>query len=454
LPAEEEQLMLPGFPQGASLAEYEALPPNYLAILIQRLAREQRIHLAGSPFTSRIELSGGRLTLFLRIEHLIAQLAAPEQPKLILDATVSADLLRAIFPDTPIQIARPEIAGGAQVAQIISRDWAKSTLRGERRERWYAEVSAQIRPDRQTLVVCTLECESELRRALAERGHTLVEVAHYGALRGSNAYKGHDVILAQVYHPNLDAIVREGRALFADDDTPLDEEIVTTDRILEDAAGARWAVQVPTFADARLAALLENRREAEMVQCAMRGRPLDHPQAQITLIFGLPLPGLTPTVVRESAASPESNTGRQEAVRTKFIEAAQRMLSSGVRCFSISDLADEAHISEGAARRYWDEIAARFHLRHGYETRHNIVAPVGQQRSYRRMVLIRRGRAVPPKPEPRPQAEQPQPEIINPLLYARNMISVTRLIYRSDGMSRSTYRHKRRGRTCTTGPPD
>lgn len=180
------------------------------------------------------------------------------------------------------------IAGGARVIQVITRDWAKSTLRGERQARWYDEVAARIRPDRPTLIICTQACEADLRAALRDRGHTNVAVAHYGAVRGSNAYKGYDVILAQVYHPNTDAVIREGRALFAGDAEPLDG-MVTTERVLQDESGERWVVQVPTFADARLAALLTHRREAELVQAALRGRPPGHPGADPPCYSAYPL---------------------------------------------------------------------------------------------------------------------------------------------------------------------
>ena len=35
---------------------------------------------------------------------------------------------------------------------------------------------------------------------------------------------------------------------------------------------------------------------------ALRGRPFDHPDVQITLLFSLPLPGLPPTLLVEAAA--------------------------------------------------------------------------------------------------------------------------------------------------------
>jgi hypothetical protein len=152
------------------------------------------------------------------------------------------------------------------VIQVIGQDWAKTTLQGQRPHRWYEAIAGRIRPDRPTLVVTTLGWEAEVRLALAQRGHSpgLVHVDHYGGLRGSNANKGFDVLLAQVYHPNLERTIRTARALFADDPTPLDERIMLEDRTLTDATGASWRIQVPTAADPRIAALLEAHREAEM----------------------------------------------------------------------------------------------------------------------------------------------------------------------------------------------
>ncbi|HET6262005.1 MAG TPA: hypothetical protein VFG99_07165, partial [Chloroflexia bacterium] len=407
LPPQEEVHLLPGVPQGATEADYAALPPNYLATIITLLDDEYRTMRSGKPFTSRLEATRGQLWLYLRLNHLIAQLARPEQPKLILDATANPELLAAIFPGTPLQIERPTIAGGAQVVQVISRDWAKSTLHGPRREQWYAEVADQIRPDRPTLVVCTQACETDLRAALAARGHDEnVVVAHYGALRGSNAYKGYDVILAQVYHPNLEALIREGRALFADDDLPLDERVVTTERVLEDAAGARWVVQVPTFADSRLAALLEQRREAELVQAALRGRPFDHPDAQITLLFGLPLQSLPPTSIREAQTSADSNTGRQERARAAMLATVQQALTEGKRVLSVEDVATASGLSVVTIRKHAPSVASCLGLRL-VQQRRVLPLPQGGQRMYRRMVLLQRGRRVPlPESSRVPTTEQ------------------------------------------------
>ncbi|NNJ12375.1 hypothetical protein EKD04_018775 [Chloroflexales bacterium ZM16-3] len=440
LPDEAQQALLPGLPNGASLAEFNALPPNHLGTIIRQLAREQHRHLSGTPFTSRLELGGGILRLLLRHTHLIAQLAQPAQPKIILDATVNTPLLQAIFPDTPIQIEQPPRADQATVIQVISRDWAKSTLRGQRRDQWYDAVAQHIRPDRPTLVVCTLAAADDLRRALAARGHPDVVVAHYGALRGANDYKGHDVILAQVYHPNLEAITRAGRALFADDAEALDERIITTDRVLADASGARWAVQVPTFADARLAALLESQREAEMVQCALRGRPLDHPDVQITLLFGLPIPGLSPTKIHEDTPSRMSNGGRLQQARETLAATARRLLDSGARLIGVEELAQASGASVVTVRKHLAAVAGRLGLRL-VQQRRVVTLPQGGERAYERWVLMRRGRRVPPRSERDLPTDYAQPA--EGTDQARNMNSIIRVI-RSPGMRRSLLRAQHR----------
>lgn len=440
LPPPEEQAMLPGFPAKATLLDYEALPPGYLATLLEQIGRERRKRLSGKRYTSRLEACEGTLQLYLRLDHLIGQLALPEQPKIVLDATANEGLLRAIFPHTPVRVEQPRIAGAMRVVQVISRDWAKSTLRGKRREQWYNEVASHIRPGRRTLVICTKDCKDDLQKALADRGHPDVQLAHYGAVRGSNAYQGYDVILAQIYHPDLKHIIREGRALFADDDTPLDERVATVERHLVDATGANWAIQVPTFADNRLAALLESRRENEMVQAALRGRPLDHPDTQITLLFGMPLPGLIPTIISEAPTSPASNAGRKAAAHAALLAVTQQLLDGGQRLVSVQDLATHADVSVVTVRGHWQGIAARLHLR-AFTQRRLVRLPNGTRRSYARAVLMRRGRAVPRTVPRRPVATGSAKRTDQ----ARNHDPDTRVIRRSPRFPRAP------GGTATLG---
>jgi hypothetical protein len=476
LPPPEELNTLRGLPRGATLADYQALPSGHTATLLNQLAKERQLQQEGKRCTSRLEARNGRLELYLRVEHLVAQLARADQPKIILDATANTELLRALFPHTPMEVERPHIPGTLRVVQVIGRDWAKTSLRagegqgsGRRRTRWYDEVAGHIRQGRPTLVVCTRECEDELRATLSARGHPEVKVAHYGALRGSNAFLGHDVILAQVYHPNLDQVVREGRALFADDPEPLDERVVLATLRLQDATGATWEVPVATFADQRLAALLNQRREAELLQCALRGRPLEHPDTQITLLFGLPVPGLAPTIIVEAAQSEASNAGREAAVKARLCAAAQQLLDQGVRVIDVERLTSAARVSPATTRKYWAHVAARLRLR-SLRRRHTAAMPRGGERSYERMVLVQRGRWAAPRVEPQHTPEmsastgeaglsRTTAAAMND--QARNHRFVTRLIGRGSAWGhRRRQGYERRGRkrapprrTLPTAPP-
>jgi hypothetical protein len=453
LGAADTQSGLSQLPANATLADYQALPPGYLSTLLRLLDREQRMRLIGQRFTSRIEARNGYVFLYLRLEHLIDQLACPTQPKIILDGTANRTLLEAIFPHTPIRMEQPTLAGASRVIQVIGQDWAKSTLQGQRLERWYAAIAARIRPDRPTLVVTTLEWEAEVRLALAQRGHSpgLVHVHHYGGLRGSNAYKGFDVLLAQVYHPNLEQTIRTARALFADDPTPLDERIVLEERTLTDASGASWCIQVPTAADPRVAALLEAHREAEMEQAALRGRPLEHPEAQITILSSLPLPGLPPTIICAATSSPQSNTGRERATIEGLLVTTQQLLDEGKRILDASMIARMANVSVVTVRKHWEVLASRLHLR-AVKQRATYLMPRGGQRIQLRAVLVRRGRQVPPVTYTPPQRHLPAPMSSEPMLdQARNMESVTGLICRSFASRRIRLpyrrtRHRRRRR--------
>jgi hypothetical protein len=455
LPSEEEQNLLIGLPNGATLADYQALPPGYTATLLRLMAHEFQRWRSGHMFTSRIEAQGGRLELFLRIEHLITQLARPEQPKILLDATLNADLLRALFPTTPLRIEQPHLPGALRVIQVVGNDWAKRSLSygsaeqvARRCARWYDAIGDQIRPGRPTLVVCTRDWAEQVRNALASRGHRDVVVAHYGALRGSNAYHGYDVLLAQVYHPNLDALVRDGRALFADDPTPLDERMIIQERILRDATGAAWRVETPMFRDSRLAALLEQRREAELLQCALRGRPFDQPEVQITLLFSLPIPGLLPTLIVATPPGPASNGGREQACKAALCAAAQHLLDTGIRVLDAAMLAAAAQTSVVTVRRHWRHVAARLHLTM-VTRRRSVAMPRGGVRHYLRKVLVRRGRRVPEQPAP-PCAERPvtASDQVPTIDQAHRRSFITRVIHRSK--PRLRFRCSRRHRLPNT----
>jgi hypothetical protein len=267
---------------------------------------------------------------------------------------------------------------------------------------------------------------------------------HYGALRGSNAYKGYDVILAQVYHPNCEEIIRTARALFADDASELDERMILETRTLNDAAGASWEIQVPTFADPLPAALLHSRREAEMTQAALRGRPWEYPDAQITILGSLPLPGLAPTTITLAPVLPSSNDERTRIALGRVIQAARQLLVAGQRVLDASSLASAAGVSVGTVRKHWTALASNLRLR-ALKIRSRQGMPHGGQREHIRAVLVRRGRCAPADANDRttsPTTSTSAPAMID---HAHNKSLDIGVIYHSFlfGRARPRRRHAR-----------
>jgi hypothetical protein len=128
--------------------------------------------------------------------------------------------------------------------------------------------------------------------------------------------------------------------------------------------------------------LLERHREAEMVQCALRGRPFDHPDAQITLLFSLPLPGLRPTDIDDPTPGPSSNSRRQAETTLRIIAGAQTLLAAGATRIDVARLAETARASVVTVRNHWQVVAEALDLIPDSET---IIQP--GKRPYTRAVL-------------------------------------------------------------------
>ncbi len=199
------------------------------------------------------------------------------------------------------------------------------------------------------------------------------------------------------------------------------------------------------------------RREAELLQCALRGRPFDHSDTQITLLFSLPVPGLEPTLIVEAAQSPESNAGREAAAKARLCAAAQQLLDRAVRVIDVHRLASAAHASVGTVRKHWAHIAARLHLRIATR-RERAAMPRGGARVFARMVLLRRGRWVPQRTDQQPlearvsadaTADETTPVMCD---QARKRSLVTRLIGRATAFRRPR-RRSGRGHRSPERPP-
>jgi len=190
-----------------------------------------------------------------------------------------------------------------------------------------------------------------------------------------------------------------------------------------------------------------------MEQAALRGRPLSHPEAQITILSSLPLPGLPPTIICAATSSPQSNTGRERATIDRLLAATQQLLDNGKRVLDALMIALAAGVSVVTVRKHWDVLASRLHLR-AAKQRATYRMPRGGQRTHTRAVLVRRGRQVPPRHTMAPNEPSTPPQFELMTDQARNRSHVTRLICRQ-WRSRRTHLpyHHPRARRRRRQPP-
>ena len=175
-----------------------------------------------------------------------------------------------------------------------------------------------------------------------------------------------------------------------------------------------------------------------MEQAALRGRPLDHPDTQVTLLLSMPLPGLAPTIISEAVPTPNSNAGRQAAARAALLAAAQQLIEGGQKLVSVQDLATHAGVSVVTVRAHWQALVGRLHL-HSITQRRVVQLPNGGKRSYARAVLKKRGRVVPNRQTGAAGSRGGTDQ-------ARSMPSLTRLICPSKGRSRPAQQRSVTGR--------
>ena len=238
--------------------------------------RDQVSRIVYDPHKERIRIS--------RLKYLeIPDFAAV----LCLDATADEILLEKILG--PVEMRRIDIHQQARVTQVIDRvgsqrSWVKDQ---QSIDDLALMLNTAAKYGERPLLVTYKRIADALRR----RGdmHPGVQIMHFGALRGSNL--GKDCTVAYVvgrYMPPPAEIDLQARGLFWDDDEPLQHDaggqFIKADKgqnlpmqmrgYVQSAANTapQSAVPVRAFSDARIDALLQQKREAETIQALGRLR--------------------------------------------------------------------------------------------------------------------------------------------------------------------------------------
>lgn len=328
----------------------EARGPVILPRIVKALWTELPRWRSGRAWNSRLHMTADKLHI---LEPQRFNLADGESlPLVILDATAHEGLFKRVF-GSDIRVERTEeVLPPPRMRHIAVRTgkrYGKMSLtgsKGTKRQRQDDRPSSQdeyvgrvakeltrnlnkVDPDGteraagRVGLITFKECEMALGDCL---GIPEGRRGHFWAVRGSNEFEDCTILLVVgTPTPNLDEVVWFARALYWDDDVPID----TTTR--QDERG------IPRYRDARLQGVVDYLVNAELTQVAHRNRPLRHDgRTVITLCMGdidyLPIteeytymPKLTYSGLTASEARLERDQEKLEQAKAEFVQRGEHI---------------------------------------------------------------------------------------------------------------------------------
>ena len=218
--------------------------------------------------------------------YIRAHRCTDSTPVLALDGTGSLALNRKVFGGRMLERRFP-VPRDAEVIQVKGKVFSRQSLTGTSKygspisstrtaaaEHLRDEVLTLLRMLSGEVLLVTYKAVEELLQPLLP---PRIRVAHFGALRGLNAYEAYEtVVVLGRQQPSTQAIEALARPFAADDDEPL----FTFGGYVQQCRARRLRHRSPSIEvvqvhpDARCQDLLEQVREAEIVQAIDRVRPV------------------------------------------------------------------------------------------------------------------------------------------------------------------------------------
>ncbi|MSO99826.1 MAG: hypothetical protein EXR07_02060, partial [Acetobacteraceae bacterium] len=287
---------------------YEALKVRELIAAIALEIDLGRDTLTGVVLHSRNEKRSEWVTIH-RLRPTIS--VPPYASILVMDGTGSRGLNEAVFPN--IEHIHISVPRDADITGTLGRNYSRQSLSGQNRSETgtssLVESSARMRKEiiaiaerspGPALIVSNKSVAEKIRQTVG-RGDQ-VRCAHFGAVRGLNIWEDcQSVLVAGRESPSIDMVENRARAYMARDSAPFVSMAIapppdwlwpywpyraTRGRRMAD--GSVTAVEVEVHPDPRVQEVLEQIREAEIVQAADRVRPIFN-RRTITLMNNLAL---------------------------------------------------------------------------------------------------------------------------------------------------------------------
>ena len=277
-----------------------------LSRVLERLADEVTCGRSGPAYSLLADGNG-----------LIAQGRRPwvfdDQRLLLLDGTANPEILRQFVPhlqDAPeIRVHR-----NARIVQVRDLTFFRHSLvervpAGEDGARWrptvrlgaVAQFITEVAREGRTLVVtnkrvrCALTGEKDGARLPGSGRFAGADIAHFGSIRGTNEFEDHDVvIILGREQPSPRDAERRAMAIWYDTKRPIRQieqngrgqaQYPYRERQYTMRDGTRRQVRVRVHPDRRVQAVVEQVREAEMVQAIDRLRLIHSEREKLVLIL-------------------------------------------------------------------------------------------------------------------------------------------------------------------------
>lgn len=351
--------------EAPSIQPVENLPGEidyaHLPDLCKLLRREATLALDGDPYIHRVAVHSGALWLSLR------RYPHPELPAHViwLDATGSQEIYEAAF-GRPVRVVRATLQRRGRLIYVANRSNNKTALLDGKRR------TEKLNDARRTVEVLVrkhgYDCVAVLTFKDAKYEFEIVtdNLMHFGGQRGSNALvedferaldEGKKCALFVVGTPTppLTEILLSASMLWFNEDRPFDHE--WEDRLVPVPNSPYWYYRSGYWSDPRLMALLEQMREAELIQALTRSRLFTLP-VDTWALTNLPLEALYPdevTTLEEIFDPPEGASPTRWAYA--LLAAEEYCAAYGI--VTAADLALEMDVTPETGRRYVDHLIDR-----------------------------------------------------------------------------------------------
>jgi hypothetical protein len=366
----------PSAKDGAALSPEDvwAVPPASVLQLLRALREELPSFLAGEEFNCRMRLDAGGIDIW-QLRELPDDTREGKSfgdlPLLVLDATPVEAFVSHLtqrhqrLPDVRAVVRLPE---NVRVVQYAASSNGHAVLREDgARQRVASEIAAEreshpaAQPEQEAAV-----CFRSQRQIVENLGFDPSQVLTFGNARGSNA-------LAQVERlhvigrpmPPGEALIFLAQVLHHHQE-PVSGQLVLGSRPY---GGQRYQTDVVDFADPRVAALLQARREDELVQVVHRARlvALD-PQArldaadnsgsrsQVRLVLHTnhPVPGLRVDELKVGPQRADVNQARKVDAEARIVGAAETLRQRG-EPVTVTAVAEAAGAHKATVAKVWGQ---------------------------------------------------------------------------------------------------